>query len=184
MRSDEELYHEYLSGDKEAYDELMVRYGDKLTFYLYGYLHNFEDAEDLMIEAFARIMVKKPPIHDGCFRAYLYKTARNLAVRAHLLRIRARTFDFRDVTVDAVAEVLPEEKMWEEEKREILQLCLERIDPKYREALWLVYMEEMTYADAAAIMQVDIKKIDNLLARGKQHLRKELDKEGLSNAYE
>ena len=82
----------------------------------------------------------------------------------------------------AVAEGLPEEKLWRDEKNEILHLCLERIDPQYREALWLVYIEEMSYAEAAAVMQVSVKKIDNLLSRGKLHLRKELEKEGMNDA--
>ena len=82
----------------------------------------------------------------------------------------------------AVAEVLPEEKLWRDEKNEILHLCLDRIEPQYREALWLVYIEEMSYAEAAAVMHVSVKKIDNLLSRGKQHLRKELEKEGVCDA--
>ena len=182
MRSDDELYREFLSGNTKAYDELMVRYGDKLTFYLYGYLHTVEDAEDMMIEAFARIMVKRPSIRDGGFRAYLYKTARNLAARAHLLQLRSRTFEFGEMNDKAVAEGLPEEKLWRDEKNEILHLCLDRIDPQYREALWLVYIEEMSYAEAATVMHVSVKKIENLLARGKQHLRKELEKEGVSDS--
>ncbi|MBR6014761.1 MAG: sigma-70 family RNA polymerase sigma factor, partial [Firmicutes bacterium] len=74
-RSDDELYSLYLSGDNAAYDELMLRYGDSITVFLNGYLHNVHDAEDLMIEAFARIMVKKPLIKVGGFKAYLFKTA-------------------------------------------------------------------------------------------------------------
>ena len=182
MRSDDELYREFLSGNTKAYDELMVRYGDKLTFYLYGYLHTFEDAEDMMIEAFARIMVKKPSIRDGGFRAYLYKTARNHAARAHLLQIRTRTFEFIELNDKVTSEVLPEEKLWLDEKSKILHLCLERIDPQYREALWLVYIEEMSYQEAAVVMLVSVKKIDNLLSRGKQHLRRELVKEGVNDA--
>ncbi len=183
MRSDDELYREYLSGNTEAYDELLIRYGDKLTFYLYGYLHSFEDAEDVMIESFARIMVKRPLIRDGGFRAYLYKTARNLAARVHLFQIKTQSFDFRELTAEAAAESLPEEKLRIAEKKEVLQLCLDRIDPQYREALWLIYMEEMSYTEAAAVMQISTKKIDNLLFRGKQHLRKELEKEGVRSAF-
>ena len=59
MKSDKELYDLYLAGDIAAYDELIVRYGDSLTFYLNGYLHNLQDAEDLMVEAFARIIEKE-----------------------------------------------------------------------------------------------------------------------------
>jgi len=83
MQSDDILYNSFLSGDTSAYDSLMVRYGDSLTIYLYGYLHNWQDAEDMMIEAFARVMVRMPRIRDGGFKPYLYKTARNLASRFH-----------------------------------------------------------------------------------------------------
>ena len=72
MQSDHELYSLFLAGDTRAYDELMIRYGDSLTVYLNGYLHDWHDAEDLMIEAFARIMAKKPRI----------RRARPVAVRA------------------------------------------------------------------------------------------------------
>ena len=90
MLSDDELYKNFLNGDSSSYDQLMIRYGDSLTFYINGYTHDIQDAEDLMIEAFARIMVKKPRIHEGAFKAYLYKTARNLASRFRLvLRISA-----------------------------------------------------------------------------------------------
>ena len=58
-RSDYELYLQFLHGDTASYDQLMIRYGDRLTFYLNGYIHDMYEAEDLMIEAFARIMAKK-----------------------------------------------------------------------------------------------------------------------------
>ncbi|MCR4727514.1 MAG: hypothetical protein K5796_02515 [Lachnospiraceae bacterium] len=92
MKTDFELYNLYLSGDSASYDELMIRYGDALTVYLNGYVHNLQDAEDLMIEVFARIMAKKPSIRDGGFKAYLYKTARNLATRFHIRKSRMETF--------------------------------------------------------------------------------------------
>ena len=51
MQNDSVLYNEFLAGNTSSFDELMVRYGDNLMYYLYGYVHNLEDAEDLMIEA-------------------------------------------------------------------------------------------------------------------------------------
>ena len=63
-------------------------------------------------------------------------------------------------------------------------MCLDRIDPELREALWLVYMEELTYNEAALVMGVKPKRVDHLLTRGKEHMRRELAKEGIRNAYE
>ena len=72
MISDEELYRQYLSGDETGLVELMKKYGNPLTLYINGYLHDIHEAEDLMIEVFSYLFSKRPPIRDGGFRAYLY----------------------------------------------------------------------------------------------------------------
>lgn len=193
--NDDELYSMFLSGDTDAYDQLLVRYGDSLTRYLYGYLSSTEDAEDMMIEAFARIMAKEPHIAEGAFKSYLYKTGRNLAIRFHerMLHLKAFSMDGLEEeeldslmaqTSEETAESSPEEKdLGEQESREALIRCLGRIDPEPREALWLIYAEGMSYAQAAAIMGVNTKRIDHLLSRGKQTMKKELKKEGITDAY-
>ena len=40
MISDEELYRQYLSGDETGLEELMKKYGNPLTLYINGYLHD------------------------------------------------------------------------------------------------------------------------------------------------
>ncbi|MFR3343822.1 MAG: hypothetical protein ACLTS6_07180 [Anaerobutyricum sp.] len=61
--SDEMAYREYL-GEGESADILVDRYGDALTYYINGYIHDIHESEDLMIEAFARVFAKERPI-DG-----------------------------------------------------------------------------------------------------------------------
>ena len=39
MISDEILYKNYLNGDETGLELLMERYGDRLTFYIYGYIY-------------------------------------------------------------------------------------------------------------------------------------------------
>ena len=183
MHSDDELYSQFLAGDPSSYDQLMIRYGDPLTFYLNGYTHDLQDAEDLMIDAFAKIMVKKPKIAEGSFKAYLYKTGRNLATRFHERR-KHLVFGYEEFSEEIADPVLTEAILKDERRKEVLDLCLERIDPELKEALWLVYYEDLSYAQAAKIMNVSTKRIDHLLVRAKQHMRKELQKEGTTNAYE
>ncbi len=184
MHSDIELYRRYLAGDVSAYDELLVRLGDGVTLFLNGYLHNWQDAEDLMIEAFARIMVKKPAIRDDGFKAYLYKTARNLASRFHERNARRHLFSLDDMEEARAEGMLPDEHALDAEKREALYVCLDRIDPELREALWLVYWEGMSYEQTASVMRVSKKRVDHLLTRGKTHMRRELEKEGIHHAFE
>ena len=49
MVTDEELYRQYLYGDDTGLEALIRKYGDPLTFYINGYLHDVHEAEDLML---------------------------------------------------------------------------------------------------------------------------------------
>lgn len=198
--ADGELYRSFLDGETTAYDQLVTRYGDSLTMYLFGYLHDWQNAEDMVIEAFARIMVKRPSIRDGAFKAYLFRTGRNLAINLNRKKRRQQEFSVDGMDGDAAESVLTagaaggpdlaagrrpvEEDVQTEERNRALHLCLDRIEPELREALWLIYFEEMSYAQAAQVLGVKEKRVSRLLVRGKQQMRKELEKEGVSNAYE
>ena len=179
---DYDLYRGFLAGDENSYDRLMLRYGDSLTFYLHGITHDWHDAEDMMIETFARIMVKRPRIGEGAFKTYLYRTGRNLAIR-HQGKMRNRqNFSLEDLDTESAAEDYLEERVTDEERRQALHLCMERIDPDLKEILWLIYFEEMSYVQAAEVMKVNAKRIDHQLTRAKAILRKELEKEGITGA--
>lgn len=177
--TDDELYSNFLRGDTAAIEELMTRYGNSLTIFIYGYLHDIQDAEDMMIEAFARIVVKRPVIRSGGFKAYLFKTGRNLASRHHLLSMRLPTFclDYIEEEISDYRSL--EDRALDMERKKALNLCLDRIEPQLKEALWLVYVEELSYEAAARIMEISRKRVDKLLQKGKEKLRAELYKEDI-----
>ena len=177
-RSDDQLYREFLHGKLESYDELMLRYEDSLLLYLNGYLHHWQDAEDLMIEAFARILAKKPKISEGNFRAYLFKVGRNLASHHHAWRKKTEAFSLEELNIEIPDRKNPEDEMQEKTRSQVLYRCLGRTEKDVREALFLVYMEDMSYTQAAMVLGVSPKKVDNLLVKGKKLLREELEKEG------
>jgi RNA polymerase sigma-70 factor (ECF subfamily) len=179
--TDDGLYRAYLAGDNAAGDALMLRCADALTAYLAALLHSAEDAEDLMLDCFSVILVNKPRIAEGNFRAYLFKTARNKARRLWKLRLKEREFR-PDETLPSAADS-PEADVWAGERSAIVQRCLNRIAPQYREALWLVYDADLSYAQAAEVLGCGVKRIDNLLTNGKKRMREELEKEGITNAY-
>lgn len=182
--SDDQLYQQFLAGDQSAGDELMLRYGDALTAYLDAFLHNKQDAEDLMLDCFAVILVDKPNIENGHFRAYLFKVARNKANHLWKIRFRLKEFVLDEVLSETLPEKedSPEEVVWKNERNVILQRCLNRIAPQYREALWLFYYMDLSYAQAAKVMGSKTKRIEDLLRNGKKRLRLELEREGISYA--
>ena len=180
MACDESLYRQYLSGDDAGLEALMKKYGDPLTLYINGYLHDVHEAEDLMIEAFSYLFTKKPRIRDGGFKAYLYKTARHMALR-HKSRRRI-IFSLDNLTREAEAQTLVEEVVRTKERNQILHLCMDELNPDYREALYLTYFEGMSYQQAAEVMGKSVKQITNMVYRGKERLRGLLKREGITNA--
>ena len=177
MFTDENLYEHFWNGEKIAADELVHRHGDILVLFLNSYVKDIHEAEDLMIEAFALMFVKRRPVsEDGSFRAYLYKTARRLAgkaIKKHRIHIGLEERSF-----ELPGEALAETSLFENERKKQLYEAMEELKPEYQEALYLVYFEDMSYRDTAEVMGRSESQIKNLVHRGKKSLKEILEKNG------
>ena len=179
---DNTLFQAYINGEESAINTLVERYGDSLTVYLFGFTRNLQDAEDLMIEAFSRVIQRWNASESGMFKAYLFKTARNLATNFYH-RNRYRTvFSLEDLKNDPASESLMETYEREDRYR-ILHLCLDRMDPELREAVWLVYFEDMSYRQVAKTMRRTERQVEYLLSKGREYLRNALSREGITHPY-
>lgn len=181
--TDETLYRRYLSGDEGGLHELMERYSRALTLYITGYVHDPHDAEDLLIEVFSYLITKQPRIRDGGFKAYLYKAARSYALRFAEKRRRHIHFGLEDMEDELESAELIEVVVQTQERNRILHLCMEQMHLDYREVLYLLYFEDMSYKEAAEVMGKSEKQVTALVHRGKQSLRKLLEQEGITDAY-
>lgn len=162
----------------------MERYGDPLVYYLHGYLQDLHEAEDLMIEAFAQIFAKARPIHrTGSFKAYLYKTARNLALR-HKRKHRIPFLRLEELPFEPQSDGLADTELLRSERERQLYAALEQLKVEYREALYLVYWEDMSYRSAAAVMGKSVQQVTNLVHRGKKSLKGILERERFDHADE
>ena len=182
MGKDEVLFAAYLGGEEKALHVLIERYGNALTLYINNYIHDIHEAEDLMIEAFSRVIRAKPRFIKSGFKSYLYKTARNLSLRHADNRLRHPCFSLEDFGDEPESKLLVEAVVQTEEQRRILCQCMEQLNADYCEALYLMYFEEMSYAQAAQVMGKTTKQIDHLLERGKKALRWLLEQEAITDA--
>ena len=180
MACDETLYRRYVDGDDTGLDALMKKYGDPLTLYIDGYLHDVHEAEELMLDVFAYLFAKKPRIRDGGFKAYLYKAARHTALRRKSRR--KPLFSLDELADEPDGQLLAEEVVRTEERNRILHFCMDGLNPDYREVLYLTYFEGMSYAQAAEVTGKTVKQITNMVYRGKESLRRLLEREGITNA--
>ena len=88
--TDELLISRFQSGDENAYVELVNRYKDKLTNFVFYFLNDEEHADDIVQETFIRLYEKKHYYKQiAKFSTWIYTIARNLANTE--LRKKSRT---------------------------------------------------------------------------------------------
>ena len=179
--TDEILYQRFLSErDEEALRILLERHRSGLTFFLYGMVHNMEDAEDLMIDAFAEAAARRSwsPL-GSTFRTWLFAVGRKKALM-HLRKHRSAVLPLQDDLADD-SELADSELLREERNRE-LYLAMQRMNSDYRQVLTLLYFEDMSHEDAAHVMGKTRKQVYHLVSRGREQLREILEEMGFDYA--
>ena len=182
QESDEALYAQYLrTGDNESLKILLERHRESLTLFLYGYVRNMEDAEELMMDAYA-LAASGTSRFDGrsSFKTWLYGIGRHMAFR-HLRKRRIRTLPADENTADPGADT--DLKLLREERDRSLYAALLQLKEEYRQVLYLLYFEGAGAEEAAEIMKKTRKQIYNLTARGKAELKETLERMGIDGAY-
>ena len=174
--TDEQLYNTFIKGDNAALDELLVRHKEGLTFFVYGFVNSFEDAEDIMMDAFALLIAKKVKFKEkSSFKTWLYGIGRNLA-RAHLRKaVRMQTMPLDDSFFEDEKCPSSFAAIEGDDNKRALYKALNTLNDDYKTVIYLTYFENMDVAQIGAIMKKSSKQIYNITARAKEQLRKQLD---------
>ena len=175
--ADETVYLRYLdSASDDDLRTLLERYRDPLTLFLFGFIHNMEDAEELMLDAFA-VIASGTAVFSGksSFKTWLFAIGRNLAYK----KLRRNHFFFVPLDEELTADSgQPDAELLKDERSRMLYEAMSAINPEYRQALYLTYFEEMSGDEVANVLNKNRKQVYNLIARGKQACREELLKLG------
>ncbi len=179
--TDEQAYERYLQGEEDALRVLLERYRRPLTLFLFGYVHNLEDAEDLMLDAFAVTAAKGARfLGKSSFKTWLYGIGRNLALR-HLRHQRLRSDIFRKLDDQDLLKDQPETLALAAERNQMIYQAIDSLPQNYRETLYLLEIEGMTAEEAASVMGKTKKQLYNLAFRSRKALRAELDRMGIEH---
>ena len=165
MRTPEELYRAFQKGDREAFAEIVATYRESVTHFLYRYVSNLDDAEDLAEDTFVAVLEHPHRFRFSCsLRSYLFAIARNKAL--HHLRKHRNVVPLEYEEQLASPTVSPEERLiFKEQLEQVLGL-----PEKYRMALLLTAVDGLSYAEAATVLGVNEKQIKNLCYRARQRL--------------
>jgi RNA polymerase sigma factor (sigma-70 family) len=159
-------------------DELFREHNDAIVRAVYSRLHSWEEATEVVQEAYVRVFRLDDPPPINFLRAYLYKTAFNLAAdRTREQAVRKR--DLHLVHVEAERDTpTPERLCLDDEVRACLQEAVNGLPPKCRLAYTLVELEDQTVREAAAQMGIAEMAVYQLVNRAYGHLARTLSERG------
>lgn len=188
-QTDEELYGKSCDGDNEALKELLSRYDETLMLFLYAIVGNYEDAEELELDAFAAAVSKTSRFHGySSFKTWLFAIARKLALksmRRHsllLYRDAEQAVSAGKNNPDDSEVPQPELRLLRIEQRREIFDAMEELNTEYRESLYLTYFEDMKLEEVALAMGRTKRQISDLLYRGRQSLKIVLERRGIHDA--
>ncbi len=175
-----DVYRRFLAGEPDAFDCIWKEYRLPLTFFINRYLNDPESAEDIAIDVFTYVLTHPRRYNfKTSLKTYLFMLGRSRALDA-LKRRRKIRFTDLDEALSVASDHSLEDAVLFQEKKRLLSAAVGQLPSDMQTAVHLVYLEDLSYEDAAKIMKKDKKQIDNLLYRAKGQLRQFLEKEGVS----
>ena len=167
---DEMLLLRYQTGDDLAFEQIVRRYHGPLLYFVRRMIAPGDGADDVLQQVWMAAYQQLPRLrHTDALRVWLYRTARNLAIRG--LRRKPR-----EMPVESLDQVPDEpEAEFGPEDAAAVHAALIRLSAEHREVLVLRFMEQMSYEEIADTVGRDLGTIRSRLYYGKRALRRELE---------
>lgn len=180
MDSGESSCRRFLDGDKSAFDDILKEYRQSLTFFIYRYVKNYHEAEDIAIDVFVEFLAHPKKYNfKTSLKTYLFMIGRSRALDFLRRNKRYKRAELQELDRN------PEDNgsLWEDfikgERNRALNQAVVKLPEDMKIAVHLVYFEGLSYEEAGRVMKKSKKQIDNLLYRAKGKLKIALSEKGV-----
>jgi RNA polymerase sigma-70 factor (ECF subfamily) len=183
--SDHQLIEAAREGDEAAFAEIVNRYRNSLTNYLFRMLNDYDEAVDLAQETFVRVYFALERYHtEFAFSTYLYRIATNLAISEIRKRRRRKLFSLTGFFQDNETEnrdfqppdekSLPDESLIENERTRTIEKAIASLPEKYRAPIVLREIQDLSYEEIAQILGLKLGTTKSRISRARALLREKL----------
>ena len=179
--TDEELIARFQEGDEQAYIELVNRYRNKLITFVYRFVNEFEQAEDIVQDALLKLYTHKHYYRNiAKFSTWIYTIAGNLA-KTELRKKKQRK-------VTSISQMGPEDRDYElpsvapdtdetaqsEYIEKTIQAAIQKLPLHFRTVTILRDIQELSYEEISKIVDVPLGTVKSRINRARLQLQKEL----------
>jgi len=185
---DVRLMLEVRDDNAAAFEELMVRYQNRLVTVLDHWIGSRDQAEDLAQEVFLRVYrARKRYVASAKFSTWLFTIANNVAANALRSRSRRREVNLAghesgplgasplEVLAQVSSGQIPARQLDKAETRSVVRMAVAALNERQRMAVLLNKFEGMSYAEIAQAMDISPQATKSLLSRARVNLRDVLE---------
>jgi len=167
------------ASDRAAYAELFEATYEPLFRYVRSITQSAEAARDVTQDAFIRLWeVRESLSPDQSLEAYLYRIARN---RAYNHERNQRTRDEKEPAVrdqtpaQPARPAQPDDEAGAGQLEDRLWRWIGELTDRQREALVLTRFDGLSHEEAADVMDISPRTVNNHIVRALKHLRERVD---------
>jgi RNA polymerase sigma-70 factor (ECF subfamily) len=180
--SDEILIEKFQKGDNYAFDQLVRRYKDPLLNFIFRFVGNLIEAEDIVQDTFYRVYKNKHYYKNVAkFSTWIYTIAGNLAKTELRRRKRRKIFSIHRDTPGEKEWNLPDMESNPEKEvntmvtEKLIQNAINNLPNKFREVVILRDIEGFSYEEISEIIKVPLGTVKSRVNRARLRLQDNLN---------
>lgn len=181
MEQEQELLKRCLAGEDSAWEDLLRVHTRKIYNLCFRFTGRTHEAEDLTQEVFIKIFqtLRSYDAAQGTFSTWLNRVARNHLVDHYRRTKRDRVTSSLEEELGTLEEkptlgAEPLRQVESRERRETLQMALNRLSPDLREAVVLRDLHDLDYQEIAQVLGVPEGTVKSRINRGRLELARVL----------
>lgn len=179
--TDEELIARFQDGDTYAFDLLVKRYKEPLLNFVFRFLGERTEAEDIVQETFLRLFKNKHYYKEVAkFSTWIYTIAGNLAKTELRKRKRRKLFSISHYMQTEKDYDIPDESSSPERDTnsiitdKIIQKAIDKLSPKFKQVIILRDIQQFSYEEIAEIVDIPLGTVKSRVNRARLKLQEDL----------
>ena len=185
--NDQELISLIRKTPDKGVHELMLLYGGSIGTICRNFLYDCSenDIEEAIADTFIHFWKNATNFQlneNYSLKSYLYAIARNTARDKRRKIKKADIFSMEELSLELPADFSTESTLIRKEHEAILHTCLENMKEPDKSIFLYRYFYGYKISDIAIILKLPQKKVENILYRGKEKLRRDLFERGIFHA--
>lgn len=166
--ADTDLWNAFRGGDEKAFAHLYQKFSPVLYSYGYHLCRNRDQTEDCIQDLFVHLHQHRSHLGEtDSIKFYLYRSLRRRIAEKAQADSRWVSDEERgtrpELELDMPAEAGLIDEQTARDHKQKLDYLLNRLPKRQKEALYLMYFEELSYPEIAQVMGLEIKSVYNLI---------------------